>query len=355
MNHHDLPPRGRRAIDRGGYLLALLFTATLAVGAVVMTAWDVGAASSESGSVLVQITPCRITDTRPSTQVGSRSTPLNRRDTHLVAVHGSNGECEIPADAVGLSLNVTTLNATHQTYITIWGGGQQPLASSLNPAPGQPPTPNAVVTPLDEAGAFRMYNHNGAVDAVVDINGYYRAPAAATAEGVTALIEQHAADLVAQQSAISSLQSDVTALMADRDADRQRISDLEDAPRPTVLTDYESLMTISTAMEEVVGVSFTAPASGRLVVTANGWPNGFDASSSVVCSLTTLPGFDNDHLAVFEPAFFDQNAVLTGHRVIDVEAGETLSVRWRCFASDEGTRMSDSTMSAVFFPTGPTS
>ena len=46
------------------------------------------------------------------------------------------------------------------------------MASSLNPAPGEPPTPNAVATPID-AGRFNVYNNKGNSDIVIDINGYY--------------------------------------------------------------------------------------------------------------------------------------------------------------------------------------
>ena len=67
----------------------------------------------------------------------------------MLTAHGSNGQCTgIPTDAVAVQLNVTALDASQGTFLTIWGAGGQPNASSLNPAPGQPPVPNAVTTDL---------------------------------------------------------------------------------------------------------------------------------------------------------------------------------------------------------------
>lgn len=70
-------------------------------------------------------------------------------------------------------LNVTAVGATQPTFLTVWPDGPLPLASSLNPVPGQPPTPNAVTTDLDAAGEFKVYNLQGNVDVIIDINGYY--------------------------------------------------------------------------------------------------------------------------------------------------------------------------------------
>ena len=52
-------------------------------------------------------------------------------------------------------------------------GTDRPSASSLNPSPGQPPTPNAVNTQLSSGGEFSIFNRAGSVDVIVDINGYY--------------------------------------------------------------------------------------------------------------------------------------------------------------------------------------
>jgi hypothetical protein len=75
---------------------------------------------------------------------------------------------------VALSMNVTALRASSPSFLTFWPEGvAQPTAANLNPAPGEPPTPNAVTTPVSGAGRFNVYNDAGTVDVVIDVNGYY--------------------------------------------------------------------------------------------------------------------------------------------------------------------------------------
>jgi len=74
---------------------------------------------------------------------------------------------------VALALNVTAIGATAPTFLTVWPGGTRPTASSLNPVPGQPPTPNGVIAQLSTDGSFAIYNLAGDVDVIVDVVGYY--------------------------------------------------------------------------------------------------------------------------------------------------------------------------------------
>ncbi len=146
----------------------MVFVAALLV--VITQSW-VGATQSDGERpVLVPISPCRLADTR--VPIGPNGT-LGPDSTVTIVAHGTNGQCTIPSDAVALSMNVTSLNATAWTYLTIWPAGSMPNASSLNPQAGQPPMPNAVVTPLSSAGSFMVYNFAGSVDVIVDVNGYF--------------------------------------------------------------------------------------------------------------------------------------------------------------------------------------
>ena len=135
--------------------MSLLRTRWAAVGAAVAVALGAGGiamvdatVTSGARTVFVPITPCRLVDTRPNSTVGPRSAPLGSADTDVVDAHGTNGDCSgIPTGAVGLSLNVTAIGATLPTFLTVWSADDaRPEASSLNPSPGQPPTPNAVTT-----------------------------------------------------------------------------------------------------------------------------------------------------------------------------------------------------------------
>ena len=78
------------------------------------------------------------------------------------------------------------------------------------------------------------------VHAVVDVNGYYRVPDAATDDDVIALVDQHAAGLATQQAELAAqraeldrLRADAEALATGLDGAFGRITELEDS-RPTV-------------------------------------------------------------------------------------------------------------------------
>ncbi|MEL6893393.1 MAG: hypothetical protein AAFP84_17505, partial [Actinomycetota bacterium] len=120
----------------------------------------------------VPIEPCRLADTREEFQVNDEDA-LGANETVTFAAHGTNGNCTIPTDAVGLSLNVTGLGATEPTFVSVFPGGDLPDVSSLNLVPGQPPTPNAVITSLSDTGSFDVFNLAGTVDLIIDVNGYF--------------------------------------------------------------------------------------------------------------------------------------------------------------------------------------
>lgn len=147
--------------------------ALAATSAFALHAWRADAWPGDVDTTFVPIRPCRLLDTRPAPDHVGPHSAFNANDTKTIQAVGTNGACTIPDDASGLSLNVTSTNATAPTFLTIWPEGERPLASSLNPFPGEPPTPNAVNTPLSARGAFNIYNSRGSVNVLVDVNGYY--------------------------------------------------------------------------------------------------------------------------------------------------------------------------------------
>lgn len=143
----------------------------LGAGGVVTTL----AATSDSGSVLVPIVPCRLVDTRAASTVGPRSTPLKAGTPYTATAWATNGDCKsIPDTATALSMNVTAVNPTAQSNLRVYpAGAAKPLSSNLNWLAGQSPTPNAVTVGLSTTGKVTFYNHAGTVDVVVDLVGYY--------------------------------------------------------------------------------------------------------------------------------------------------------------------------------------
>lgn len=116
---------------------------------------------------------CRLTDTRPASNIGPRVAALIPGETLTIQATGSNGQCTVPTGATALSMNVTAVGANTRTFLTFWPDGPRPLASSLNPAPGQPPTPNAVKVNLSPTGSFNVYNNNGFVNVLIDVDGWF--------------------------------------------------------------------------------------------------------------------------------------------------------------------------------------
>lgn len=153
-----------------------------AIGAAVAVSVGAGGfgfaqATVDSGPmpVYIAIIPCRLVDTRPQFQVGERAAPLNQAETYTLVGTGSRGNCNIPAGVTSLATNVTALNATAPTFLRFAPGNSVPPGegSSLNPVPGQPPTPNAVTTSIDAEGEFSVFNLAGTVDMIIDVVGYF--------------------------------------------------------------------------------------------------------------------------------------------------------------------------------------
>ena len=161
--------------------MSLLRTRWSAVGAAVAVTLGAGgiglvsATSPSDATTFVPITPCRLFDTRPEFQVGDRGTPLGAGDVHTVIATGDNGNCiGIPTNATAVSMNMTSTDATAPTFLTVWAAGEsQPSASSMNPIPGSPATPNGVIAALNSDGEFSTFNLAGSVHVFADINGYY--------------------------------------------------------------------------------------------------------------------------------------------------------------------------------------
>ncbi len=125
--------------------------------------------------MFVPITPCRLADLRPAPDtVGPRSAALGPAETYTLSGWGTVGNCTLPSGTAALSLNVTALNPSAATYLTLFpADATRPLTANLNPTPGQPPTPNAVTVDLNSTGQFSIYNLAGDVGVVVDVVGYY--------------------------------------------------------------------------------------------------------------------------------------------------------------------------------------
>lgn len=179
-------PRSTSAIRSRWAAIGAAVAVTLGVGGAGLTN---AAVADDDGGVYTPGTPCRLVDTRTGDlNVGPRSTPLGQQESDTFAARGTQGECsadQLPDDATALVLNVTAVRASQQTFLTFWPDGERPNSSSLNPSPGAPPTPNAVITQLSDSGSFDVYNDRGDVGLIVDVVGYFTGTTGPTGDFVT--------------------------------------------------------------------------------------------------------------------------------------------------------------------------
>jgi hypothetical protein len=104
-----------------------------------------------------------------------------------VPARGSFGLCNsLSASATAAVLNVTVVNPTAGSYLTVWPADKtKPLASSLNWSAGQAATPNQVTTALDPSGMLSLFNNAGTVDVIVDVVGLYEPASTVGGGGAT--------------------------------------------------------------------------------------------------------------------------------------------------------------------------
>lgn len=154
-----------------GVVIALLATFALT------RAWRADAAPGDSDATYVPIANCRLFDTRPAPfNIGSKNTPIGAGEANVLTqqVTGTNGDCTIPADAVGVSMNVTIVNPTAASNLRVFPANvATPNASNLNYVAGQIATPNKVDVKLSPDGKVKFFNQEGSVDVLADVLGYY--------------------------------------------------------------------------------------------------------------------------------------------------------------------------------------
>jgi hypothetical protein len=121
-------------------------------------------AEGPAGSRFRPLSPSRLFDTRGAAPVGPAG--VLRFD-----VTGIGG---VPDSAVtAVALNVTAVNATAQSFVTVWpDDAARPNASNLNfPVGGT--VPNLVIMRVPESGVIDFFNESGNVHLLADVVGYY--------------------------------------------------------------------------------------------------------------------------------------------------------------------------------------
>jgi len=118
----------------------------------------------------VNVTPCRLFDTRPPNGSG----PILGGTSQSFVIPGAgNPPCNIPNNAVAYSLNVTAIPTRPPLgYLTIWPTGEdQPVVSTLNSQDGRVKA-NAAIVPAGYQGAVSVYVTDTSY-LILDIDGYF--------------------------------------------------------------------------------------------------------------------------------------------------------------------------------------
>jgi hypothetical protein len=142
--------------------------------------WFGDGSETSPGAYFYAVPGLRICDTRSGPSVGYTTDcsgdALDPGQVLPVQVAGVDG---IPAAGgtsppVAVIANVTAVSGTASTYFTLYpAGGATPNASDLNVGAGQN-TANLVVVALSSSGAVDLFNDVGAINAVVDVSGWFQ-------------------------------------------------------------------------------------------------------------------------------------------------------------------------------------
>lgn len=326
------------------------FAAGLSVALVavfVFQAWKVDAAPGDEDATFVPMTPCRLIDTRPGEfHIGPHDT-FGASDTKTIAAHGDNGDCTIPTDAVGLSLNVTALDAIAPSFLTIWPDGDRPEASSLNPVPGQPPIPNAVTTTLSGGGSFDVFNLAGTVNVIIDVNGFYTAK---SLKELAASAGTPGPQGDKGDKGDPGDDTDLTDLTNRLAAAEAKIVTL-DAAQPFAVAARDDFEWSTDEPDVIVSVTVTAPVDGHVVVNST---TNVDTSEDffdwIECSITTGEVLVDNYLQRwYTQGPGRQNAQLAATRWFILPAGLTRTYNLVC-TSLHTSRIADSVLTATFTP-----
>lgn len=125
-----------------------------------------------SGAAFRAVTPTRVLDSRPGSQVGPYNSPFLAGGPRPVTVAGAP-VAVVPANAPAVLTNTTVTDTTGDSFLTVWpNGGAFPPSSSLNWRAGVT-IANAVTAVTGSAGQVLIRNNVATADVVVDVGGWY--------------------------------------------------------------------------------------------------------------------------------------------------------------------------------------
>lgn len=137
----------------------------LSIATVLLSA---SAAMADGPFSFYSLTPCRVLDTRDT------GIPLQSDAERTLAVRG---RCGVPADAKAVWANVTVIQPSAGSWLTLWPAGtSRPYASFMNFTAADLALANGGVLALSTTTSpdLAVYNNLGTVHLIIDVGGYFR-------------------------------------------------------------------------------------------------------------------------------------------------------------------------------------
>lgn len=217
-----------------------------AAAGAVSTSFDAGAGATPSSGTYVPMVPCRLFDTRPAPfTVGDRTTPLGPDETVSQQVTGDIGNCSVPGDAVAVAINITAVDGTAPSFLTVTpAGGDLPIASTVNWLPGDGPAPNQIDATLSAGGAIDLYNAFGTVHVIGDVVGYTTP-----------------SELAAHDQRLDQLDTEIASLVSDVDTLDDAVSAKPDETDVYLRPSLDAVLPAAAGWVESDGSAFAASTS----------------------------------------------------------------------------------------------
>jgi hypothetical protein len=159
--------------------------ATTTLGASLLTA-QTGYIYTGLSNYTALATPFRILDTRSSSCVQCSGGALVAGATRTVGITtytDPKTHESVPGDATAVVINVTAVAGTATSLLAVYPAGTgRPTASNLNFAQGTV-IPNLVTATLGQSGSITIYNADGTVNVVADVEGYFEPDASSDITG----------------------------------------------------------------------------------------------------------------------------------------------------------------------------
>ncbi len=159
--------------------------ATTTLGASLLTV-QTGYIYTGLSNYTALATPFRILDTRSTSCIQCSGGALVAGATRTVPITtytDPKTHESVPGDATAVVINVTAVAGTATSLLAVYPAGTgQPTASNLNFAAGKV-IPNLVTVTLGQSGSITIYNADGTVNVLADVEGYFEPDASSVVTG----------------------------------------------------------------------------------------------------------------------------------------------------------------------------